>query len=342
MLSMLIVSPFHRCIETAIIINITGFDGRLALFVDPLLSDWYSSKIYSYCPQLGGRYDFDGTRVVFRPHWESVRASLTSFFRSVRVPSTLARKCGISGEPVAARWILALERLYDQGRGIPLWTSPSLHKVLHKALAYRNFLVTDSHCRRAGSGAAASDDIGGVIGYPEGQGSLVCRAAETIQAHFRNTVEGASVVPQCIWEAAQREARLLPRSLEGRFPLIETPTADLASLPRRGRALLPPTRVMMVTHADVVSALLNHCCPMHRATAQGFSVPYCSITCLSRPNDFYSGDNGDNVARDNSGFAGGGPTGKGSRFHVSGSEPWSVDLVGSTSHLHSAVVLQFS
>ena len=62
--SYIVTSPFHRCVETAVILSIVGFDGSVPVYVDPLLADFLQGKVFSAPPKIGGGFTLwsDGER----------------------------------------------------------------------------------------------------------------------------------------------------------------------------------------------------------------------------------------------------------------------------------------
>ncbi|EAN79403.1 Histidine phosphatase superfamily (branch 1), putative [Trypanosoma equiperdum] len=335
MLSMLLTSPFHRCLETAIIVNITGFDGKLVVFVDPLLGDWQSSRLYSHAPGLGGSYDLCGDSILFCPHWESLHASLSSFFRTAACKRKLDGMRNLVDETTIAGWVETLDGLYNGNASFLLWTSPSVRRSLHQGISCGDASISYPSDRRGGYAPCRSITNNGIaVKYPEGPGCLLLRAAEVVRTHFSNDTDTPSSVPRCVWEAAQGEAKGLPRTFRERSSLLTLSMSDFGPQPFNSIALLPPTRTMIVTHADVVSALLKQCCPKSYAADRKFSVPCCSISYISRSNDFYRGERGTIGTKEVKEDEQAPP--------VDRNQEWDIGAVGSFSHLQSATVLQYT
>ncbi|RNF21009.1 uncharacterized protein Tco025E_03548 [Trypanosoma conorhini] len=311
MLSLLLVSPFHRCIETALIVNIVGFDGKLALFVDPLLSEWHSAKLFSRPPRLGGRYFFTTDTITFRPHWETLCTSLGAFFRSAGGGTE-----DDIDDAMTARWLTVLEERWAQKPAFPVWTSASMRQSLR-----RKACAEDGAAQRV-FGSISSDLTG--INYPENPTHMLRRVGEAIQVRFDASAGEAAGVPMCVKEAEAQEARRLPR----RFVHQSAMRSAVAAAREEGAVLLPPTRIMMVTHAEAVAMAVKHCCPRHHSLDNRVSAPYCSLTALSRVNDYYC--TLDDEAPE-------------ARRPRKGSEKsWCVAMAGSTEHLQTTILLQYS
>ncbi|KAG8346983.1 putative Histidine phosphatase superfamily (branch 1) [Trypanosoma vivax] len=348
MLSMLLVSPFHRCVETALIVNIVGFNGELAMFFDPLLSDWHSPRIYTRPPRLGGTYHVDGINVGFHPHWEALAPALTSFFRCVAASVGSAGMMPLSvTEAMSARWLAISEELCSQAPCFPVWTSSSMTKSLCLNSG-ANFDCLKSVPRSPWDGVGKVTALKGNTGidYPESANALLRRVGEAVRVHFAANSMERSSVPRLVEDAIQQEVKQLPSAFfrkpistestvatawsSGLGPPYTVSAANAMQTKNRPEgeryALLPSMRVMMVTHADVVSMALKHCCPTHYITRSGFSVPYCSITSIFRSNDFYIRPEA---------------SAKGPKRCVDSEPPWRVEAVGSTSHMQTTIVLEY-
>ncbi|KEG08742.1 hypothetical protein DQ04_06531020 [Trypanosoma grayi] len=315
MLSLLLVSPFHRCIETALIVNIVGFDGRLSIFVDPLLSEWHSPKLFSRPPLLGGGYACTAADVItFRPQWEALHMALPSFFRSAAADV----RYDIS-DAMLARWLAALETRWAQRPAFLLWTSASTRDSLRRGACSRSSTAN----RPSSNNDTRGNNLSG-IRYPENASGLLRRVGEAVHVHFDADAGTAAVVPPHVREAALQDAKGLPRTIARRSaPATAEATTSVSS----GGALLPPTRTLLVTHAEVVSMMLKHCCPKYHAADSGFSVPYCSLTSVSRSNDYYGapGDVSLNARP----------------LREERTRDWNVEVETSTLHLLTTIVLQY-
>lgn len=126
--SYIITSPFHRCVETAVILSIVGFDGSVPVFVDPLLSDFLQGRIFSKPPKIGGAFVLtpaassksDGL-LQFAP------ASLALVTQSIAAAIDNAQLMNAFGidEKIKARWMLIAEAVkVQQQRGKASSTPP--------------------------------------------------------------------------------------------------------------------------------------------------------------------------------------------------------------------------
>lgn len=171
--SVLLVSPFHRCLETALIINLVAFGGSLAMFVDPQLSDWQQPKVFRVAPTLGGHYALEeqrqqgpskpngagngnkpeggeaATTLVFRPQREALRAALEPFFQArakellldattMATPAAAADSNNAAPPRVtpeaAQRWGADLREWLDGHAALPVWTSATTEADLRQQL----------------------------------------------------------------------------------------------------------------------------------------------------------------------------------------------------------------
>ncbi|EKF38549.1 hypothetical protein MOQ_001246 [Trypanosoma cruzi marinkellei] len=310
MLSLLLISPFHRCIETALIVNIVGFDGKLAMFIDPLLSEWHATKLFSRPPRLGGSYMFTREMITFRPQWEALGASLRTFFSS----AGNGTEYGID-DVMTTRWLSVLETQCAQKPSFLVWTSVLMQKSLRRNLHSESGVV-----QRVLGGTSRSDLSG--INYPENTKHMLRRVGEAVELRFDANAGETAGVPACVKAAEEQEAKYLPRRFTHR-PRIASEggaTSDECAV------LLPPARIMMVTHAEVVAMALKHCCPKHHSLDSRFSVPYCSLTSMSRVNDYYRAlDDGAPDAR---------------MPRRASEKSWCVGMVGSTAHLQTTILLR--
>ncbi|RNF07789.1 hypothetical protein TraAM80_03163 [Trypanosoma rangeli] len=312
MISLLLFSPFHRCVETALIVNIVGFDGKLAMFVDPLLSEWHSTKLFSRPPRLGGRYIFTTDTINFRPHWETLCASLGTFFRSAGGVT----EDGID-EVMATRWLSVLEARCVQKPSFLVWTSASMRQSLH-----RNACAQGGGAVHRVLGGTSGDLTG--INYPENTTHMLRRVGEAIQVRFDAKEGKAAGVPICVREAEVQEAKHLPR----RFVHRSVMGSAITTAREESAMLLPPARIMMVTHAEAVALAVKHCCPRYHSLDSRVSVPYCSLTSLMRVNDYYR-------ALDDEALAA-------RRPRKESEKSWSVTMAGSTDHLQTPIFLHYS
>ncbi|ORC86164.1 uncharacterized protein TM35_000302040 [Trypanosoma theileri] len=362
MLSFMLVSPFHRCIETALIVNLVGFHGKLAIFVDPLLSDWHSPKVFPRPPRLGGQYICTANTIGFRPKWETLGTLLVPFFRSILLDEHYALE-----ETMVEEWITTVEKHWlRQEPSFLVWTSASARELLKRSMNVEaertehtsnsnrnsnsnsgggnNLTITTTTTNNNNNNNNSSSGGGGFSGvsYPENASSLMRRVSEAIRVHFDGGAAERATVPACVWEAVQQEAQRLPRVFVPRSTATqqqqqEEKEKEKGKQQQLDTALLPPTRVMMVTHADVVSAVLKHCCPKYHGVDSGFSVPYCSLTGISRRNNFYCIKSDKLSSEEKSGNR--------KIAVVSAGEPpllWSVIAETSTTHLQTTILLQYS
>lgn len=389
--SLFLVSPFTRCIETAVIINVVAFNGSLAMFVDPMLSDWQQTKVFRTAPTLGGYYTVPGRRqknakeLLFHPPVEALRASLVPFFQSRGLDENLAEH---SIPPEAAkRWVRCVERWLDTHHTLPVWTSDATEDALQSRINALKPGAGGSSPEPAGSAPSNSKGTGKKtvgdggeaavaqcgVSFPEGKADLLRRCERVVQTHFLRGDNGASqsMVPASVAAAVAKERRdKLPKYFQGPD---EQPAEfrELAGPP----ALLPPMHVMAVTHADIVSGVLEACCPKHHTKTAGYSVPYCSTTILTRHNNYYRipplEERHDGVDRGSGGGDGAGKRSSGGKANMRGKQSqrcgatagakapgvlvakksapppaplpvdWKVEEVGNTAQLRTRIVIQY-
>jgi hypothetical protein len=307
--SMFLISPFHRCIETAAVMNIIAFEARLPMYVDPLLSDWQQAKVFRTPPVLGGAYmqhpdadvsNTNGDRLLFCPQREALRAALVPFLKArATEDSELLAEYGIPAE-VAASWVIVGEQWLDSHATLPVWTSATItSSIVDKIRTQHTSLCRDSTGRqtpqrKGGRGPLPSPTCnasasflykGCGVPHPESKADFVRRCEQVMATHYLQSASATSqtMVPRAVQQAAADERKTrLPKYFQ---TWTERPAEDreVAGAP----ALLPPMHVMAVTHADVVSTLLEVCCPKYHDRGAGYSVAYCSITALQRHNNFY-------------------------------------------------------
>ncbi|GET86898.1 hypothetical protein, conserved [Leishmania tarentolae] len=301
--TLFLVSPFHRCIETAAVMNVIAFEGRLPMYVEPLLSDWQQVKVFRTAPVLGGSYTTSGglgvpaakgDRLLFRPQVEALRATLIPFLRTRAAEETeLLAQYNIRSE-VASAWSTLAEEWLNTHTALPVWTCAATTSFIETKVASRSDGAgkVRATSRRSAKSCQASPLDASNEGYrgcgmphPEGKSDLVRRCEQVMNTHFLRcaAAESETMVPLAIQTAvaAERKTRL-PKY----FQIWAERTAEnreSAGPP----ALLPPMHVMAITHADVVSTLLEVCCPKYHDKGAGYSVPYCSVTTLQRHNNYY-------------------------------------------------------
>ncbi|KAG5484315.1 hypothetical protein LSCM4_07881 [Leishmania orientalis] len=302
--TLFLVSPFHRCIETATVINVIAFKGRLPMYVEPLLSDWQRVKVFRTAPVLGGSYmasegpsvpGAEGDRLLFRPKLEALRATLIPFLKARAAhEAELLAEYNI-GSGVASTWATLAEEWLDTHAALPVWTCAATTSSIEAKVASQCNGVDEVRAtgRRAAKSSqhfpppdTSNEEYRGCgVAYPEGKSDLVRRCEQVVSTHFLRcaAVESDTMVPSAIQTAvaAERKTRL-PKY----FQIWAERTAEdreSAGPP----ALLPPMHVMAITHADVVSTLLEVCCPKYHDKGAGYSVPYCSVTALQRHNNYY-------------------------------------------------------
>lgn len=389
--TLFLVSPFHRCIETAAIMNVVAFEGRLPMYVDPLLADWQQAKVFRTPPVLGGAYatcepprtrGAAGDGLCFRLQLESLRATLVPFLKS-RAAEELALlgEYGISAA-VASSWAALAEGWLDVHTSLPVWTCAAVASAISDRLANTPSAASVSERGAAqrpsrggasspptksetGAAAAATDALfrGCGVVHPEGKSDLVRRCELVMHTHFLRggATQPESMVPWAVQKAVEVEQRTrLPKYFQ--TWLERTPEdRDAAGPP----ALLPPMHVMAVTHADVVSTLLEVCCPKYHDKGAGYSVPYCSITALHRHNNFYRIPTAEERQRLESSVCATASAAKGGKGRAKKkgntlspktqvvapvrtkplpplSVEWEVDSVGSTDLLRTRIVIQYT
>lgn len=307
--TMFLVSPFHRCIETAVVMNVVAFGGRLPMYVDPLLADWQQAKVFRSAPMLGGAYvrragdgteSVDGDCLLFRPQLEALGATVLPFLRSrAAEDSELIAEYGIAAEVVAS-WSDVSEQWLGSHATLPVWTSAAVTTTIANSVdAQRTSSSRDAPGgqtpkRRGGKSpllSPASDADasflyrGCGVPYPESKADLVRRCEQFMLTHYTQSAAAPSLamVPRAVQQAAADEKKT-------RLPKYFQTWAERSAEDRESAgtpALLPPMHVMAVTHADIVSTLLEVCCPKYHDIGAGYSVAYCSITALQRHNNFY-------------------------------------------------------
>ncbi|CCW61897.1 unnamed protein product [Phytomonas sp. EM1] len=298
--SFFLVSPFHRCIETAIILNIVAFQGSLAIFINPQLSDWQQSKVFRSPPVLSGQYAMsqtgridnggNGKLLFFYPQVKALRASLVPFLqmRAEEVgKGTITDALPVPPE-VAREWVRTLEMSLDDHLELPVWTdSASQSFILDKIEASNPQNSDDGHHSTTTlfpSLSTSSDYFGCGVKHPERRADLLKRCQQVVETYFLNSESSVLTIPASVRASVEIERRnqlpkyFIPRSSERRTSKNQTQTP---------LALLPPLHVMVVTHGDVIAGLVEICCPKYLSHGDGVSVPYCSITTLTRHNNYY-------------------------------------------------------
>lgn len=424
--SAILVSPFHRCLETALILNIVAFEGSLAMFVDPQLSDWQQQKVFRVAPTLGGCYTFaeEGTRprkassksgdmetkannggsLVFKPQHEALRVALEPFFQTrAGELDTIAETHKVTAD-VAAAWSTHLDVWLANHESLPVWTSAATEAAIVAQLTRREEEpqkqfqqqgATTSGGGRNGNHPDSSSTSSGQkapkggwpsgkttpgpsecadatryaqcgVPHPEGKADLQRRCQQVEQTHFLRSEASLQQIPTLVQAAMAKEQK---ERLPKYFQVYDA--RPEASRQRAGPpALLPPMRVMIITHADVVSGIVDACCPKHLGDASGKSVPYCSVTVLTRHNNYYripppeerlaqagGGGGGSSPKGKGRGRGSGGGGGKNQNQQATVTAPtrggasplesfpvgWQVEVVGSTDLLVTTrVVLQFN
>ncbi|KAG5484011.1 hypothetical protein LSCM1_05863 [Leishmania martiniquensis] len=302
--TLFLVSPFHRCIETAAVINVIAFNGSLPMYVEPLLSDWQQAKVFRTAPVLGGSYITSGgprvpgaeaDRLFFRPQLEALRATLIPFLKTRAAHEAELLAEYKIGAGVASTWATQAEEWLDTHSALPVWTCAATTRIIEAKVASQSdgageARATSRRAARASQQFPSQDTSkegyhGCGVVHPEGKSDLVWRCEQVMSTHFLRcaAVESDTMVPSAIQDAvaAERKTRL-PKY----FQIWAERTAEdreSAGPP----ALLPPMHVMAITHADVVSTLLEVCCPKYHDKGAGYSVPYCSVTALQRHNNYY-------------------------------------------------------
>ncbi|CCW66841.1 unnamed protein product [Phytomonas sp. Hart1] len=303
--SFFLVSPFHRCIETALILNVVAFQGSLGLFISPQLSDWQQSRVFRSPPVLSGRYMMSQTNeddseedrrlLFFYPQVNALRASLLPFLQT-RAEEVLKEKTadGILVYPEIAReWARTLETWLDDHLALPVWThsvyqsfildkievsNPQRSEGNHPSTTTSFSTLKPDTCSRR-----SSDYFGCGVKHPERRADLLKRCQEIVETYFLNSESSVCTTPASVHASVETERRkqlpkyFIPRSLERRTSKKQTHLL----------ALLPPLHIMAVTHGDIIAGLVEVCCPKYLSHGDGVSVPYCSITTLTRHNNYY-------------------------------------------------------
>lgn len=307
LLSMIMSSPFHRCLETAIIVNIVGFRGSLPLFVNPLLSDWLQAKVFRSAPMLRGSFEYndEDMNIYFLPDIGGIRDELSSFFTNLAGDSVALGKNETTKE-AAKEWQNYLSEWCTNHARILVWTSPSLCEELYIAITRvhhcsvegavnssppKGYETTErrKQVTEKKSKNHASFSLSGVS-YPESKKDLQERCENFMMSMFTRdeSVEPWDYyIPDTVIRAIRKEQKeCLPthcKSLDERRKIMGRRTADCTDT---HHALLPPLHILCSTHADVVGGIVDVSCPRERLT-RGMSVPYCSMTVLVRHNNYY-------------------------------------------------------
>ncbi|KAK7198644.1 Histidine phosphatase superfamily (branch 1) [Novymonas esmeraldas] len=378
--TLFLVSPFHRCIETAAVMNVVAFEGRLPLFVDPLMADWQQAKVFRTAPVLGGSYACgegtahraDGDRLVFRPQIEALRATLLPFLKTRGAEDAeLLAEYGIGPEVMGA-WATLAEEWLNRHTSLPVWTCAASTCTIEEKVTSQLSGVDGvrAACRRTPKGSPPSplsDTVGEGhhgcgVAHPESRADLVRRCEQVLGAHFLRcaSTESEAMTPRRIQAAvaAERKTRLPKYFQAWRERTAED--REAAGPP----ALLPPVHVMAITHADVVSALLEVCCPKYHDKGAGYSVPYCSVTTLQRHNNYYRIPTAEERLQRESGTSAAAPGARHSNGHAKKkgnmlptknqppaatqkkplppiSVDWTVEGVGCTEQLRTRIVIQY-
>lgn len=310
MFSLLVISPFHRCVETAVLMNIIAFEGNLPIYVNPLLSDWQQAKVFRSAPILGGYFcttpspdgesDNSFPRLYFCPQLEAIKNALIPFLRSRATEETaLLEEYRITPE-VASRWAASAERWVSSHSSLPVWTSLPAAVAVQERISVGNAPSSSqspfgqerrANLRQPSKAVPPSSPtslsharICGVP-HPEGKQDLVRRCEQIVSTHFLRcgTTSSELMVPRSVARAVEVEQKeRLPKYFQ---TWQERPADDRQEA--GSPALLPPMHVMAITHADVISTMLEVCCPKYHDKGAGYSVPYCSITALQRHNNYY-------------------------------------------------------
>ncbi|AIN96467.1 histidine phosphatase, putative [Leishmania panamensis] len=303
MFTLFLVSPFHRCVETAAVINVIAFEGRLPMYVEPLLADWQQPKVFRTVPVLGGSYmtsgarsvpGAEGDRLLFRPQVEALRTTLIPFLKTRAAEETeLLAEYNIGAE-AASGWATLAEEWLRTHTALPVWTCAATASTIEAKVASQPDTAGEVRAtsRRSAKSCHPSppDTLnkgyrGCGVAHPEGKSDLVRRCEQLMGTHFlrRAGAESDAMVPLAIQTAVAAERRTrLPKYFQI-WAERTVESRESAGPP----ALLPPMHVMAITHADVVSTLLEVCCPKYHDKGAGYSVPYCSVTTLQRHNNYY-------------------------------------------------------
>eukprot|EP00796_Vickermania_ingenoplastis_P004309 gene4310-3124_t len=300
LLSMFMSSPFHRCLETVLIINIVGFSGSLPLYVNPLLSDWLQSKVFRSPPLLRGHYMYDASdsEIRFIADNSALREDLGAFLASASGDTELLSKYGVQ-HAVAEGWVGLLNSWCATHEKLPVWTSPNMCEQLYADIVVysseRDSDVPTSFKRASKNSKSGAKEAGYSqcgVPHPETRRDLLQRCEEFIRSQYTRdpTLKPWNYyIPPLVMEAVYHEQK---NSLPSYMKSLDNHTDKHKPLDSSSHALLPPMHVLCSTHADVVSGIVETACPKQRLPSKGISVPYCSMTVLRRRNNFYHMTNG--------------------------------------------------
>lgn len=310
LLSVIVSSPFHRCIETAVIINVVGFGGSLPLFINPLLSDWMQTKVFRVSPNLRGYYEY-GTNnnessfknINYNPDIASLQADLPLFLESFTKDSEFLKANSLQPR-VVKEWVQHLNSWCDARSRIPVWTSPPALNQLQLGLddCIKTKLERDMDSQRLSTKEERKKNEEGKyrntrhfnscgISFPENRRGLLERCEELMSFlfNFHSTVKPWYLhIPSSIIAAAQNEKKTNLPSTWKAVNDLSLPASNNSgnSSVSSFQSLLPPVHVLCVTHADVVCGIVESTCPKQNLSSF-VPVPYCSMTILHRHNNFY-------------------------------------------------------
>lgn len=313
LISIFISSPFCRCIETAVIINIVGFGGSLPLFINPLLSDWLQTKVFRAVPTLRGHYTCeesadgeDGNNIFYAPDIVSLQGDISLFLENYSQDSTFLETNSIQPN-VAKEWTHQLASWCKAHPALPVWTSSPVRSLLQIGIKALSEEQIDKHlvCQRR-LGEEEKDKKERIternkrrynscgISFPESRKELLQRCQEFISVHFNANEpfrQCCCSIPSLVIEAIKQEKKkALPTNWKAACELERGfVNSGSKSSSSSSHSLLPPMHVLSVTHADVVSGILESVCPK-QCSSKSASVPYCSMTTLRRRNNFYTID----------------------------------------------------
>lgn len=308
LLSVLLSSPFHRCIETALIINVVGFGGSLPFFINPLLCDWLQTKVFRVSPNLRGYYGYTkdesvGTAdaIYYKPDIVSLQSDLSLFFESFAKDNEFLKANKLQSV-TTKEWVQRLNSWCDAHFKIIVWTSPSTQSSLQVGIEscskiqveelsdFQGLSTKEVQKRNESTTERNSEHFNSCgISFPENRRGLLHRCEEFMNFLFNvnsNVKPWDLYVPSSVVKVIKVERRNLPSNWKPRNESIFPAANTGCELSVSFHSLLPPMHVLCVTHADVVGGIVESVCP--KLYSPSFvAVPYCSLTVLRRQNNFY-------------------------------------------------------
>ena len=286
-------SPFQRCVETALVVWIVGYECTIPLNVNPLgLSEFLSAKVTKQL-QVGKQ------QKVLNGRWGGGDGtSGGGHHYSLSLDTFLKPLC----QWLVGAFVGAPHHHHHGGSS----SSSGKQQVSFSMPLIRKH-VEDVLGGRGGCGQVVRDGEGETcLMMPCTQGGVIRGGGSSLfesigvnpssqenKAHLHSRVK-KGVFPDGVVDCAELHSMCQKATTLFTAPLLEQSKADgvrhsiyllLPPLTAYNAASPPPTSILAVTHADVVSAALVELCADGASPtrlASGTSVPYASWTLLSR------------------------------------------------------------